>query len=349
VKPRSIMSTFAIALAILVSPGIGRSGPIDELLDLLSQLPLLGQIVPDSPGPGALQPTTAVDPECPSGSTCRGFEVSCPGIQAPARGFIATAKASGSARGVLMTFSGGGGEVYEFADPAEADWLEQIRGDGFTTVQVRWADPWLNASLNEDVGTHVLACRPATVIAWVHDTVFAPLNTPSLGAGRCGFCLTGNSGGGSQISYAISHHGLEGIIDGIFPTSGPPHAALAKACEHNAGESAYWFPSVAAQLIDRARGFYHQDGPCLKHDMSYGAKWEQEGVDTGGSDYLHPATRVHIILGAEDDGYILAHGQDYGARLKQAGSTMVTVQVIPGMGHHPSSQALAVLRASLSK
>jgi hypothetical protein len=348
VKSRSVISAFAISLALLMSPGVGSAGPIDELLELLSQLPLLGQNVPNTSGPGTLQPTTAVDPACPSGSVCRGFEVSCPGIQAPARGFIATAKTSGSARGVLMTFNGGGGEAYEFADQVEADWLSQIRGDGFTTVQVRWVDPWLYASSGEDVGSHVLACRPATVIAWVHDTVFAPMNTPSLGAGRCGFCLTGNSGGGSQISYAISHYGLEGIIDGIFPTSGPPHAAMAKACKHVAGEAAYWFPAQRAELIDRARGFFHEDGPCLNHNASYASKWQQEGVDTGGNDYLHPATRVHIILGAEDEGYILAHGQDYGTRLKQAGSTMVTVQVIPGMGHSPSSQALAILRASLS-
>ncbi len=348
-KLRSVISAFAIGVLLLASPGIGGAGPIDDLLGLLSQLPLLGQHLPGGSGPGTVQPTAPADPDCPSGQVCRGFEVSCPGIQASASGYIATGTATGPARGVVMTFNGGGGEAYEFADPAESAWLEQLRSDGFTTVQVRWADPWLYASSGEDVGSHVLACRPATVIAWVHDTVFVPMSTPSLGAGRCGFCLTGNSGGGSQISYAISHYGLEGIIDGIFPTSGPPHAAMAKACKHAAGEAAYWFPAQKAELIDRARGFYHQDGPCLNHNVSYASKWAQEGVDTGGNDYLHPATRVHIILGAEDEGYILAHGQDYGARLKQAGSTMVTVQVIPGMGHSPSAQALEVLRVSLSK
>lgn len=343
-----MVSTSALALALaLSSPGIGRAGPIADLLGLLSKLPFPSEQLPNDSGPGNVKPAPGVDPTCPSDQVCRGFEVTCPGVQAPARGYIATGSAGGTPRGVVVTFGGGGGLEYEFADGGGAAWLTQVRSDGFTTVQVRWVDPWLHASTGEDIGTHVLACRPASVVAWIHDTTFVPMNAPSLGAGRCGFCLTGNSGGGSQISYAISHYGLEGIVDGIFPTSGPPHAAMAKACRHNSSEAAYWFPDQKAQLIDRARGFSN-NGPCFTHDASYVSKWLQEGVDTGGDDYTHPATRVHIIVGAEDDGYILAHGQDYGARLKQGGSPMVTVQVIPGMGHSPSVQGLAVLRASLS-
>jgi hypothetical protein len=336
------------ALALVAGPVQGAwAGPIENLLALLPPLPFISPPLPTQSGPGTVQPTSGVDPDCPADQVCRGFEVTCPGIQEPARGFIATGAASGSARGVLVTFDGGIGRDYEFTQPSPAAWLEQMRADGFTTVQVRWVNPWLYASSGEDAGTHVLACRSASVIAWIHNTVFVPLKTPSLGAGRCGFCLTGNSGGASQVSYAISHYGLETMIDGIFPTSGPPHAAMAKACKHLASEAGYWFPASKAELIDRARGFFANNGPCLTHNASYAARWQQEGVDTGGNDYTHPSTRVHIFLGAQDDGYILAHAQDYAARLKQAGSPMVTVRIFPNMGHAPSGEAMAAMRAAI--
>jgi hypothetical protein len=347
-RSRSPIVAVVLAVALLITPVSVGAGPIQDLLELLSGIPLLSDDLPNTSGPGTVTSTPGVDPSCPDGQVCRGFEVACPGVQSPARGYIATGSATGKARGVLMTFSGGGGLDYEFANTVEAGWLQQIRADGFTTVQVRWVDAWLYSSSGEDVGAHVLACRPASVIAWVHDTTFAPMNTPSLAAGRCGFCLTGNSGGASEISYALSHYGLEGIVDGVFPTSGPPHAAMAKACRQVTAESGYWFPASKAELIDRARGYYHADGPCLNHDAGYNARWLQEGVDTGGKDYLHPATRFHFILGAVDDHYILAHAQDYAARLEQAGTQMVAVDVIPGMAHSPSAQGLATLRAALS-
>ena len=312
----------------------------------------LGAVEPDSTDAGrptngvralgSVVPIAGDDPSCPADQECRAFEVTCPDVQEPVQGFIATGTAFAAARGVLVTFHGGIGRDYQFGEDG-SEFIARMRDAGITTVQVRWEQPWLYAAPGENAGTQVLACRSASVIAWIHDTVFASLGAPSLGAGRCGFCLTGNSGGASQISYALSHYGLDTIVDGIFPSSGPPHAAMAKACRHSSAEAGYWFPNPKAELIDGARGFFHGDGPCLNHDTSFITRWLDEGVDTGGADYLHPTTRVHFFLGANDDGYIHAHARDYAKRLKKSGTEDVTVDVIPGMGHTPSKQCVVAL------
>lgn len=47
--------------------------------------------------------------------------------------------------------------------------------------------------------------------------------------------MTDNSGGSSQVSYALELYGFEGILDAVIPTSNPPHAAQEKGCFDVAG------------------------------------------------------------------------------------------------------------------
>lgn len=300
---------------------------------------------------GTLSLTSATDSSCPSGHTCRGFTVTCTSVQRAARGFLARASARPArVRGLVVISTGGGGTQWFTAKGSQAaSFVNDLRRDGFVVVQVRWVDPWLVSARGEDAGSGHLACRPATVFKWVHDKWFLPLGVPAGPVGRCGFCITGNSGGASQSSYALSHYGLESLLDAAVPTGGPPHAAQAKGCLRNAGQEAYWYTNGSAATIDSSYGFQGISGPCALHDASFVPRWNAESVDTGGSDYVHEQARVHIILGGADATPAPAHARDYAARLRAAGSPYVTVQVIPGMGHGIGNPAgLAALRSALT-
>lgn len=298
---------------------------------------------------GTLTLTGASDSTCPSGHTCKGFRVECPGVQQAARGFLATAAARTPARGLVVISTGGPGtKWFSGGGGLAASFVSDLRRDGFVVVQLRWVDPWLKSAPGEDAGSGHLACRPASVFKWVHDKRFLPLGVPPGPVGHCGFCITGNSGGASQSSYALSHFSLDSLLDAVVPTGGPPHAAQRKGCLRNAGQEPYWYTEGSTSTIDSSYGFQGSPGPCALHDPAFVPRWNEESVDTGGSDYIHPQTRVHVILGGADTTPAPAHARDYVARLRASGSPYVTLQVIPGMGHSiVNSAGLSALRAAL--
>lgn len=299
---------------------------------------------------GTVTLTSDTDPSCPPGHTCQGIEVSCPAVSEPARAFLATTQATAPVRGLVMLATGGGGTSWwSEASGLAASFVDSLRGDGFVVVQLRWVDPWLAAAPGEDAGSGHLACRPATVFKRVHDNQFAPLGLPATKVGRCGFCISGNSGGASQVSYALSFYGLESILDAVIPTSGPPHAAQAKGCLRNAGQEAYWYDPGAAATIDSSYGFAAGQGPCATHEPGFVSRWNAESADTGGNDFFYPDTRVVVILGGQDTGSAPAHARDFATRLALAGTPYVTLQTVPNMGHpiRQSSDGLAALHAAL--
>jgi hypothetical protein len=299
---------------------------------------------------GTFTPTTASDPQSPPGYTCSGFRIDgCPNVATPARGFIAVAMNVGAPRGLVMFFTGGDGDGWwtlQYGANGTA-LTEELRALGFVVVQVRWQDAWLVSSPGNDAGTAHLGCRPATVIRHVHDTLYAPLGVnPPIG--EAGFCVTGNSGGSSQIGYALSHYGLDTIIDVAIPTGGPPHASLAKAMMDDPAESAYWYPLETRQFIDEGFGFFNGNGPGALHDPTFVPRWLEESHSTGGNDYLHPSTRIHFITGAQDP-QMLVEGGDWFVRLQDEGSPMVTREVVPNTPHGVAQTAAgrAAIRAAI--
>lgn len=237
---------------------------------------------------------------CLDGYTCSEFSVACAGVKQSAKGTLGVLEGQGAPRGLVMFFSGGDGRGW-WADTRVPDalaMLSDLSEEGFQVVQVRWSTPWLQAASGELAGPARLACRPASIVSWVHENHFVPLGVPETQVGACGFCITGNSGGSSQVSYGLSHYGLEGILDGVFPTSGPPHAALDKGCLARAGEEEFWYDSAGAKTIDRSYGFLTKEpGPCESHDSGFTSRWLADAVESEGL-YMHPATRIRFIFGA---------------------------------------------------
>ncbi len=288
------------------------------------------------------------DPQAAGGVT-QAFSVACPGVQQPARGFMRTVRPAGKANGVILFFSGGGGTGYWGRGDRGREFFADLARAGKISVEVRWQDAWLTASRGEEVGPARLACRPATIIRWAHENLYRPLALSGSGLGACGFCITGNSGGATQVSYALSHYGLDSILDAVVPSGGPPHAAMAKGCLRNPAEQKYWYADSSSGTIDRSYGFIGRgEGPCSRHDPSFVPRWLADSVDTSGSDYVHPTTRVVFIFGERDrirEGFPV----DYIARLRAAGSPFVSVVIAQTTPHATMStpEGLAAFRAAL--
>src|SRR5437773_10607593 len=174
---------------------------------------------------GRFTPLTGYAPPCISGFTCRAFKVDgCTQVSLAATGVVASASPTTAPRGVLVFFSGSDGtDWWSYGAGAAGATFTRIRAAGYWLVQVEWRDSWLVSAPGEDAGSAHLACRPATVVKWVHDNLYVPLGL-SPAPEQCGFCVTGNSGGSSQAAYALAFYGMDSIVDALIPTSGPGHA-----------------------------------------------------------------------------------------------------------------------------
>jgi hypothetical protein len=303
---------------------------------------------------GTISILTDNDPQGCQGQECHKFQVACPGLAAARDGWYSINRPTGTARGALVFFSGGGGDFYWAREKKGADILiDRLLQDGFAVMQVRWASAWEDAAAGEVAGAHV-GCRPSTIVSWLHDNEYVPdlasgkvVQPP--GAAVCGFCITGPSGGSAQVAYTLSHFGLEAKLDGVFPISGPTHAALVKGCiPDRRFEDQYRFDGASTRRIDGPLGYSASsgpfavvNGPCRNGNPAWADAYLALGVDTGGSDYQHPATRVHVAVGQLDK-VMRAHAGDYVRRLAEGAavngsdddaSPFVGFELIAGMGH----------------
>lgn len=295
---------------------------------------------------GTVTPVAGTDGQCPPAHACQLLDVDCPGVGA-LRATLASTAPTGALRGMLLFFRGGGGGGWYF-DASTGTLEDDLRADGFWVLQLRWhGRGWLSAPEGVQAGTAHLACWPATAITWVHEHRYVPLGLDPA-RGVCGFCISGNSGGSTQVAFALSHYGREGILDAVLPTGGPPHAAMWRACSALAQDAAFAYPDGTRAYLDEAWGFYDATGPCLNHNYAFYLNWYQESVAGGGSDYVHADTRVHMLVGA-NDAQMVPHSQQLRDRLLDEGSPMVTWESVPGTPHWVPSTPTgrAMLRAAI--
>lgn len=326
---------------VSVSRLVRITGPLVLLVLLLGAAPAGAE--PPPLDDGSASTTAAAQGSCPAGHQCSGVAVACPGI-APATGVLAVSPADRTTRGVVALFSGGDGTGYWSAGGAQAmAFIADLNADGLEVVQVRWTDSWMADTLIGDTGSAGLACRPATVIQHIHAERVAARGLDG-GAG-CGFCVSGNSGGASQIAYALSHYGMDGLIDVAVPTGGPPHADIAAGC---LGSGDLRYDTAARQHFDESYGFLPGLGPCSLELPLWQGAFERDSVTGGALDLRHPDTRIELILGDRDTTVAPAHARRYVDAL-EAGGSRVGTTVVPGMGHRLQSHpgGLAALAAAL--
>jgi hypothetical protein len=295
---------------------------------------------------GTYTATAFKDETCPATYRCRSFRVACPNVPQPIDGFLGIGAPTASPRGTVVVFSGSRGTTWWSAkELAWAQSLAGLRADGFQVVQVRWRSGWFASSPGDEAGSVALACRPATVLRWVHDRLHLPLDLPPDGLGRCGFCALGWSGGASAAVYALTHYGLGRNLDAVVAVSGPTHGDIAKGCSHVPEDEVYWYTSAVKEL-DMSYGFL-RNGPCALHDRTWTERWLRDGIATSAIDTALPRTRVTIILGAADRGPAPPQSRLVTDLLVAGGSPMISVLTIAGMRHAPNRAGLTALRAEL--
>lgn len=309
--------------------------------------PLRSATATPPPMPLGTVTVTSVQPKgCPDGFACSSFAVQCPGIRATVGGFLARAEARPPLRGVVAFFSGAdGADFWSLGSDKGLAFLHDLQNYGLRVFQVRWDRPtWLTASSGEQVGAAKLACRPASVIKWIHDHNPVPPARP----GACGFCISGQSAGASQVSYALARYGLDSIVSVAVPTSGPPHADIAEGCTAPPGAPGEFPPKSSGALMDLSYGYLNGGGPCERRDSSYSSHWRADGVDANGS-FFYPSTHVQFIFGDADTNPADYHAQKYVNQLRAAHSPYVSVDVIHCMEHgvQNSDDGLAALKAAL--
>lgn len=306
--------------------------PTRNRIPLLLTLALLAAIAPGTVTARELGVSQLSGPPSRCGQgTCYPLEVTCPDIEQAASVILRVrSKASGANRGTIYLATGGGGRKFwadSFGRPAEKA-LKKLRKKGFKTVEVLWEDSWLDGRSARE-GQAKLACRPATVARWIYDNLHA-------GGAAAPYCATGNSGGSSQVSYMLSHYGLDQILSSVVPSSGPPMGRIDRGCLERQDPDLpnMIYGSSARQTIDRSFGFYRNDGPCVNRQTSFGKRFTKASVAARGPrNYRYRNTMVWFVFGADDSGSSVGQGLFYHDKLVESGSPLVGMSVAPRTPH----------------
>lgn len=190
-------------------------------------------------------------------------------------------------KGTVLFLAGEGGDTWwTAAGPTQEGWIEAVRALGWQVVQTKWTASWFGAVSGQQTGIAQMAARPAAVINWVHDNL----------ASTARFVVTGNSGGASAVAYALTHYNLASKVDHLIPTSGPPHADLARGCLLQGG---FDYSQTAQQNVDEAYGYLTTGGPCDLADATWERRWHLDSV-IHGPHRSFPNTDVDIAYGTAD-------------------------------------------------
>jgi hypothetical protein len=321
-----------VTLMTLVAPAARAAPPIlpDRRADPLP----LGTV---APGPS--------DPRCLPGLDCPGFTVTCPNLNRPAPGYIEVRPAEGEVQGMVVLLSGGPGTDYwEEGDSGVETFLGNLTERGLTVLRVRWRMGWLQATAGERAGPKQTGCRPATLLAWIHDVLYVPLELDPPPQ-TCGYCVAGQSGGASEVGYALSFYGIDPLVDVAAMSGGPTYADIAPGCLDPFDRKFY--DAFHRSLLDGAYGFRRSSGPCFEMSDDWGPRWAADSIEVGGT-YVYGETRVAFIEGMGDQTGAPQHGDAYIGALSS--TPFVVVYVVRGMAHAigDSVEGLTILVDELS-
>jgi len=285
-------------------------------------------------------PTTTVPT-----SRCYQIDVTCPGI-APLDALVKVSDPTGTAKGTIVFGSGGsGGSMYEqFGAEAVNRVLLPLLAQGYRVVQRSWGAGagWLAGP----GGTLRLACRYATLL----DRIATDIHT------RSAFCVTGNSGGSAEVSYAMAHYGMGRLIDLGVPTSGPPMGRIDYGClgvdqvpswatqcaglNVCSGTAAceYWVappgvsPGGGSFVID---GTYGGGTGCQTRDPAMEATWLADSVASPQAQLSYPQTAMRFVYGGIDCSEAVTLGRLYADAITSDSA----IVVVPGVSHGIPSDA----------
>ena len=275
-----------------------------------------GRIEPD----GARN-TTSVErvPDCqghaafPEQTDCVTLRVTCGGLPPTDVKVRVWRAADGSApQGNIVMGMGGTGTGWVVDDRANADavqgrLLRRLAGQGFTVFERAWVDGWWGASA-AGAGLAGPACRYVALVDYLKANLAQDGPT----------CVFGNSGGSTEISYALTHHDLESRVTLAVLGGGPPMGRVDLGCQPDDADPQWrtqcdtvW-GETQTECADRPVACGYKNQIKQVFDESYGsaacsdpqggdlARLRADSVVSDTSDYAYPNTHVHFLHGRAD-------------------------------------------------
>jgi hypothetical protein len=321
------MSRLAVVLAAATAGACGGDDGGPAAIDAAESDGRIDGGPPDARGDG-LGSVSTVPGSCSNGNlprtTCHLLSVECSGI--PDRMVeVRVSEPPGGVTllGTVMFGTGGGGGSHYEQDSEALAMLQRLQAAGFRIVQRQWfgAQGWIEGP----GGFAALSCRYASVATWVYETIHVFDQS-------AGFCVTGNSGGASEVAYALARWNRGVIFDLAVPTGGPPMGRIDRGCLD--GADAGWLAECAAlvpggastctggpaceyaagarMLIDSA---YTPQTHCADVDQGFRSTFLDDSAAGPGAALDYPSTRVHFLFGDSDCTEAVPLGLAYAAEI----------------------------------
>lgn len=231
-------------------------------------------------------------------------------------------------RGTLVLLSGGGSTgLYEqllaaVATPgATPNVILPAIAAGWKVIQVAWTVGGAYGCMtgaSEDDGSLALAGRTATLLRAIYDE-------PTLYTPGTIFAYCGQSGGSSQIAYALAHYGAGSYVDCAILSSGPPHARIDFG---GMGSRLPQWVTIGTPLLNVAWGVLDFQGSDATYlDYSLGptcTRWTNhcvlggpgnysfvDSIMNGTAEYRYPQTDMTFFHGQGDSSAASSLGKLY--------------------------------------
>jgi hypothetical protein len=300
-----------------------------------------GDARPVDARPDGLGSVDNVPGSCSNGTlprtSCRLLRVRCDGIedrQVEIR--ITDPPAAVTRIGTLVLGTGGGGTTHIESTPTGRAMLDQLSQAGYRLIQRQWIGD--NGWIGGPGGFAEVSCRYASLIAYFYEQVHFQSESEA-------FCVTGNSGGASEIAYALARWNRAPTIELALMTGGPPMGRIDHGCLDGADPTwlaecaslvpggsttcappgpACGYAPGAAMLIDSAYG----GTSCATADEGQRAGFLADSAAAPGTTLDYPG-RTHFLFGADDCTEAVPLGLAYAAAI----TSPTTIEFVPGTPH----------------
>ncbi len=252
---------------------------------------------------------------CPSGFACSLINVNTPNYPCYALAAIAVLEPENPIATDLFFSGSGGGSWWTTTLYPGSTFVQDLLNAGHRIVQISWyGNGWMQKrSCPDNIYPIAAACRPATVIKYVHDRwPNTPLN------------VEGSSGGSAQIAYSLAFYGAEQWVTGIAVLdSANPFMEIHKGCQLD--YPGYTYNSGANAILNA----FFFNSLCGSGQVD--ENWATNSVEYGGN-YSYPVCRVQVLVGSSDNDFIKNRGTDY-FNLLASGTPNAVFTSVANCGH----------------
>ncbi len=276
-------------------------------------------------------------PSPPDGK-CLDLDITCPGAGIIGSNLRVTDPTTATQKGTMIFFTGYDGS-YWWGNPGSINGgiLDNLRGAGFRTVEVKWPGPiyssWLVAPNLSLAGMAKLGCRPATVVQWVYDNLHTDKALP--------YCATGHSNGASQLGLTLVYYGMGEILDAAVFESGPNFTRIDKSCLcDDPAYSNICYAGSESDVIDLSYGESRAAMPCYYRDESFRSAFIFDSLVNDFWRYRYANTTVSFLFGELDLSNTALNGKLYYQKLMSLSPTNVFSTTVAGTGHSITSTTL---------